>query len=118
MFVANAQLKTITVASKPIQTICIELVGNRFLRRMVRLLVATAIREATLAPKERRKGIIEDLCLADDKESRQARAAPFPGNGLVFAGVGFSEQEFSFYKHQPKAKRAEVMEYYGLNEKE
>lgn len=121
MYVANAQLKTISIASKPgesIQTICIELVGNRFLRRMVRLLVSTAIREAALPHDERRKGIIEELCLADDKESRQARAAPYPGNGLVFAGVGFSEREFSFYKHQPKAKRKEVLEYYGMKEEE
>jgi len=57
----------------------IELVGNRFLRRMVRNIVATVVREASLLPEVRNINILKDVALSGER----ARAAPSaPGEGL------------------------------------
>jgi len=80
--------------------LCVELVGSRFLRRMVRLLVATAVREALKTPAhERDVECIVKICEAND---RTLRALPFPGSGLCFSGAGFDLRKLSFWKQQKK----------------
>lgn len=74
-------------AAKKRQAICFELVGNRFLRRMVRLLVATALREAHRCEHEdcNEDALLEILSARD--RSLRSRAAP--PDGLIFIGAGF-----------------------------
>ena len=80
--------------------LCVELVGSRFLRRMVRLLVATAVREGLKVPAgERDVDCIQKICMAND---RTLRAMPFPGSGLCLSGVGFDLRQLSFWKQQKK----------------
>lgn len=72
-------------AAPRVRCLAVELVGDRFLRRMVRVLVATALREATAidSPHEDRLGAL--VAAAD----RRATAAPAPALGLCFASVGY-----------------------------
>ena len=65
--------------------VVIELVANRFLRKLCRVLVATATREAAT-------GAAPDvlLALAATRE-RSATASPAPPQGLFFAGVGYGD---------------------------
>jgi hypothetical protein len=65
--------------------VVIELVADRFLRKLVRVLVATAAREAAT-------GAAPDvlLKLADARE-RAATASAAPPSGLFFAGVGYGD---------------------------
>ena len=72
--------------------ICFELVGNRFLRRMVRILVATALREAYReGGGGGEDGRSEDdallKILATNDRTFRSRAAP--PDGLVFVGAEF-----------------------------
>jgi tRNA U38,U39,U40 pseudouridine synthase TruA len=65
--------------------VAVELVGSRFLRRMVRILVATALREARRTPRssvDRLKRIALD-------GNRDAAALALPPHGLVLCGVGY-----------------------------
>ncbi|GMG99266.1 hypothetical protein Nepgr_001106 [Nepenthes gracilis] len=65
--------------------VCVELVANRFLRKMVRVLVATAIREAAA-------GAEEDMLLElMDAACRRATAPPAPPNGLCLVDVGYAD---------------------------
>jgi tRNA pseudouridine38-40 synthase len=61
------------------QALCFELVGNRFLRREVRLLVGTALREA-------RRDVCDDQALLKILESkdRRKRSRAAPPDGLIF----------------------------------
>ncbi|KAI3443466.1 hypothetical protein Pfo_000131 [Paulownia fortunei] len=69
------------------KTMCIELVANRFLRKMVRVLVATAIREAAAgADKDALLKLMDATC-------RRATAPPAPPDGLCLADVGYTEFE-------------------------
>lgn len=97
----------------------IELVGNRFLRRMVRILVATAVRESTVladgaelevdgddgffsssqSTAKDDDNVLVDIALSGDR-SRVGYA--LPGVGLCFAGVGYDHRDLAFYKFQPK----------------
>ena len=63
----------------------VELVANRFVRKLVRVLVVTAAREAAA-------GAADDvlLALAATRE-RAATAAPAPPQGLFLAGVGYGD---------------------------
>ena len=89
--------------------VCVELVGSRFLRRMVRLLVASAVREASKPLELRDENVLLKICDADD---RSLPASAFPGAGLCFAGVGFDYTDFAFYKLQPKAEAARLRELF------
>ena len=94
------------------QAICIELVGDRFLRRMVRILVATALREAISGvdcikdvdaedDSHGSLGNIESNCESDSNEysnallnilmtkDRTFRAKAAPPDGLIFIGAGY-----------------------------
>ena len=68
---------------KPNEAICIELVGDRFLRRMVRILVATALRES-LAVSE--NDVLLNILNTRDR-SYASRAAP--SDGLIFVGADY-----------------------------
>ncbi|KAG8376329.1 hypothetical protein BUALT_Bualt09G0051900 [Buddleja alternifolia] len=67
------------------RTMCIELVANRFLRKMVRVLVATAIREAAAGADE------DALLKLMDATCRRATAPPAPPDGLCLCNVGYTE---------------------------
>lgn len=78
--------------------LCVQLVGSRFLRRMVRILVATALREA-LSMKldghcdgdedgDARAEILFELLESKDRSNM---ARPAPPHGLVFVGAAFDE---------------------------
>ncbi|KAB2599958.1 hypothetical protein D8674_010229 [Pyrus ussuriensis x Pyrus communis] len=67
------------------RVMCIELVANRFLRRMVRVLVATAIREAAAGADE------DALLKLMDATCRRATAPPAPPDGLCLVDVGYEE---------------------------
>ncbi|KAL3815387.1 hypothetical protein ACHAXA_010992 [Cyclostephanos tholiformis] len=68
------------------RAICIELVGDRFLRRMVRILVATAFDKAKCADCQ--PETILNILLAGD---RNHGAYPAPPHGLIFIGARFNE---------------------------
>ncbi|OWM86896.1 hypothetical protein CDL15_Pgr015932 [Punica granatum] len=67
------------------KVMCVELVANRFLRKMVRVLVATAIREAAAGAEE------EVLIKLMDSTCRRATAPPAPPDGLCLVDVGYSD---------------------------
>ncbi|KGN63901.1 uncharacterized protein LOC101205562 [Cucumis sativus] len=64
---------------------CVELVANRFLRKMVRVLVATAIREAAAGAGE------DALLELMDATCRRATAPPAPPDGLSLVDVGYTD---------------------------
>ena len=72
--------------------LCIQLVGNRFLRRMVRILVSTALRAALSydasgegEPGDSTKRLVDIL----QSKDRRMAARPAPPQGLLFAGASF-----------------------------
>ncbi|XP_057980936.1 uncharacterized protein LOC131166419 isoform X5 [Malania oleifera] len=67
------------------KVMCVELVANRFLRKMVRVLVATAIREAAAGAGD------DALLKLMDATCRRATAPPAPPDGLCLADVGYTE---------------------------
>lgn len=79
---ASAKVANLTPATP---ALCIELVGNRFLRRMVRHLVATVCRGATLP--DRNADLVLNICTGG---KRAEVAMPCPGVGLALTGVGFN----------------------------
>ncbi|KAF6260937.1 hypothetical protein COO60DRAFT_1269072 [Scenedesmus sp. NREL 46B-D3] len=86
LHVARASLVRLpaTASGQGVPCLCIELAGDRFLRRMVRVLVATAVREALLL----QRGHAATGCAGG--MDRQATAPPAPALGLCFAAVGYS----------------------------
>ncbi|WMV37014.1 hypothetical protein MTR67_030399 [Solanum verrucosum] len=69
------------------KTMCIELVANRFLRKMVRVLVATAIREAAAGADD------DALLKLMDATCRRATAPPAPPDGLCLVDVGYTDYD-------------------------
>lgn len=67
------------------KAMCIELVANRFLRKMVRVLVATSIREAAAGAED------DALIKLMDATCRRATAPPAPPDGLCLVDVGYTE---------------------------
>ncbi|KAJ9145655.1 hypothetical protein P3X46_028013 [Hevea brasiliensis] len=67
------------------KVMCVELVANRFLRKMVRVLLATSIREAAAGAEE---NILLKLM---DASCRRASAPPAPPDGLCLVDVGYTE---------------------------
>ncbi|XP_031504894.1 uncharacterized protein LOC116267346 [Nymphaea colorata] len=66
--------------------LCVELVANRFLRKMVRVLVATSLREAAAgAPEDALLKLMNATC-------RRATAPPAPPQGLCLVDVGYHEE--------------------------
>ncbi|KAL3533215.1 hypothetical protein ACH5RR_006736 [Cinchona calisaya] len=67
------------------KVMCIELVANRFLRKMVRVLVATAVREAAAGAEE------DALLKLMHATCRRATAPPSPPDGLCLVDVGYTD---------------------------
>ncbi|KAF0904698.1 hypothetical protein E2562_036164 [Oryza meyeriana var. granulata] len=67
------------------RAVCIELVANRFLRKMVRVLVATTIREAAAGAEE------DALLSLMEATCRRATAPPAPPDGLCLVDVGYED---------------------------
>jgi len=86
---------------------CVELVGTRFLRRMVRIIVATAVREAVKDPDRvtRNENLLVDIC---QEGKRHLAASPVRGDGLCLAGVGYDCKDLAIYKFMPKRAREEI----------
>ncbi|KMT17639.1 hypothetical protein BVRB_2g035880 [Beta vulgaris subsp. vulgaris] len=68
-----------------VKVMCVELVANRFLRRMVRVLVATVVREAAAGSEE------DVLLKLMEATCRRATAPPAPPHGLCLVDVGYSD---------------------------
>ena len=77
------------VESSKRRAICIELIGDRFLRRMVRILVATAIREACACVESNHREALMDIILTRDRACADRAAAP---DGLIFVGAGYYDK--------------------------
>ncbi|XP_045822712.1 tRNA pseudouridine synthase A [Trifolium pratense] len=75
----------ITENGEETKVMCIELVANRFLRKMVRVLVATTIREAAAGAED------DALLKLMDATCRRATAPPAPPDGLCLVDVGYVE---------------------------
>jgi len=111
-----AALADAPVNSEPSSTstfMCVELVGSRFLRRMVRIIVATAVRDAALTSNSKpdrnpcsSDSLLEDICLRGD---RSLASSPVRGDGLCLAGVGYDCRDLALYKFMPKRAREEVL---------
>uniref|UniRef100_A0A0R0K9F1 tRNA pseudouridine synthase n=1 Tax=Glycine max TaxID=3847 RepID=A0A0R0K9F1_SOYBN len=67
------------------KVMCVELVADRFLRKMVRVLVATSIREAAAGAED------DALIKLMDATCRRATAPPAPPDGLCLVDVGYTE---------------------------
>ncbi|CAL5215017.1 unnamed protein product [Lathyrus oleraceus] len=75
----------ITENGEETRVMCIELAANRFLRKMVRVLVATTIREAAAGAED------DALLKLMDATCRRATAPPAPPDGLCLVDVGYEE---------------------------
>lgn len=75
--------------------LCIELVGNRFLRRMVRIIASTTAREASFPAQQRD---VERLVKITLVGARSACALPAPGAGLALTGVGYDLSKLDYRK--------------------
>ncbi|XP_047320001.1 tRNA pseudouridine synthase A isoform X2 [Impatiens glandulifera] len=90
-FIYHARAAEITIPCSSIEeekctkAMCIELVANRFLRKMVRVLVATAIREAAAGAED------DALVKLMDATCRRATAPPAPPDGLCLVDVGYED---------------------------
>ena len=71
------------------RALLVELQGSRFLRRMVRVLVATALRESVPGAARVAGGGADVLVQLAQERDRCATALPAPALGLCFAGVGY-----------------------------
>ncbi|GMJ07165.1 hypothetical protein like AT5G35400 [Hibiscus trionum] len=67
------------------KVMCVELVANRFLRKMVRVLVATSVREAAAGAEE------DALLKLMEATCRRATAPPAPPDGLCLVDVGYTD---------------------------
>ncbi|KAI3524086.1 hypothetical protein L1887_02733 [Cichorium endivia] len=88
IFHARATQVTLTINTEKgeySEAMCIELVANRFLRKMVRVLVATSIREAAAGAED--DGLIKLM----DATCRRATAPPAPPDGLCLVDVGYND---------------------------
>jgi tRNA U38,U39,U40 pseudouridine synthase TruA len=84
---ARALVVALPSGQRQTQCLCVELVGDRFLRRMVRVLVATAVREAVALQLSGGTDVERLVALAAAKD-RLLTAVPAPSGGLCLAAVG------------------------------
>jgi tRNA pseudouridine(38-40) synthase len=93
LFHARATEVTLPPSAKETEctkAMCVELVGNRFLRKMVRVLVATSIREAAAGAED------DALIKLMDATCRRATAPPAPPDGLCLFDVGYTDFDPQF----------------------
>ncbi|XP_057751268.1 uncharacterized protein LOC130969527 isoform X1 [Arachis stenosperma] len=79
------EIRLATDYNEETRVMCVELVANRFLRKMVRVLVATSIREAAAGAED------DALLQLMDATCRRATAPPAPPDGLCLVDVGYTE---------------------------
>ncbi|KAJ7559512.1 hypothetical protein O6H91_04G088800 [Diphasiastrum complanatum] len=80
--------------TKRAHVVCVEIVADRFLRKMVRVLVATAIREAAAGAAD------TALIMMTQSTCRRDSAPPAPALGLCLAEVGYEDmKEAQFLIH-------------------
>ncbi|CAM8903398.1 unnamed protein product [Rhodiola kirilowii] len=84
-FMYHARATETTLPSLGTKVMCVELVANRFLRRMVRVLVATSIREAAAGAED------DALLKLMNATCRRATAPPAPPDGLCLVDVGYAK---------------------------
>lgn len=82
---AEARLPPSAKDDEGTKAMCVELVANRFLRKMVRVIVATAVREAAAGAEE------DALLKLMGATCRRATAPPAPPDGLCLVDVGYTE---------------------------
>lgn len=70
----------------PCRALLVELIADRFLRRMVRVLVSTAVREAAAGAP------LDILCQLAETGERRATAPPAPAQGLCLCQVGYHHE--------------------------
>jgi tRNA pseudouridine(38-40) synthase len=84
---------TTTTTERPRTALCIELVGNRFLRRMVRILVSTALQLAVQDDNNNNNNQSNEdpasLYHVIQTRDRSVTAKPAPPKGLIFVGARF-----------------------------
>lgn len=90
MYHARAAVATLPylgqdTTSKGRTVMCVELVANRFLRKMVRVLVATAVREAAAGATP------DSLLKLMHATCRRASAPPAPPQGLCLVDIGYTD---------------------------
>lgn len=74
-----------TTSANDIPVVCIQLIGDRFVRRMVRTIAATAVMSALWNEPMRLRQAIESC-------ERRDTAYPAPAAGLCFTGAGYGEE--------------------------
>eukprot|EP01024_Parvocaulis_polyphysoides_P053680 TRINITY_DN53631_c0_g1_i1.p3 TRINITY_DN53631_c0_g1~~TRINITY_DN53631_c0_g1_i1.p3 ORF type:complete len:188 (-),score=27.83 TRINITY_DN53631_c0_g1_i1:71-568(-) len=79
--------------STVLDALCIDLVGVRFLRKMVRILVATVIRESIPCAASQ-NGDEQALIQMIEQQDRFLTAPAMIPDGLCFAGVGYPDKIF------------------------
>lgn len=82
LYHCRASLVTLSVTKE--RVLCIELVGNRFLRRMVRILVATALRQVLNNESENDVDALLEIVKSRDRRQSARKAPP---SGLIFVGA-------------------------------
>jgi tRNA pseudouridine(38-40) synthase len=87
-------ITTTTTTERPRTALCIELVGNRFLRRMVRILVSTALQLAVQDDDNQSNNNPSNEDPASlyhvlQRCDRSVTAKPAPPKGLIFVGARF-----------------------------
>ena len=106
----HAKASIISIQSQPV--IAIELIGNRFLRQMVRILVATAIKHAwSLASKPSKRSTNILLSILHE-QNRQLAEVALPPYGLCFAGVGYDAEDLSFFRYMSQAQKKALQQSY------
>jgi len=101
---ARAMPVSLRASTGAADALAIELVGtcigSRFLRRMVRILIATALREASRPIHERPP---DGKALVEIARSNQRYKAsrPLPPDGLALCGVGYNITDLQFFKGMP-----------------
>jgi len=72
--------------TQPCSALPVQLVGDRFVRRMVRVLVATLVRESVLGSTDMSERRLRDIAESRD---RLASAPAAPACGLCLVGAGY-----------------------------
>ena len=84
----HAQAHLVRESKSGKQAICVELVGDRFLRRMVRMLVENSLRIAVGRGARSEGLLLQHLASRDRRSSGNAA----PADGLIFVGATFENQ--------------------------